>query len=126
LGADPADSDTVYTSTPHAVATPLQIYIGGISATILYKGSAGYPGVNQINLTIPPNVADGCWISLAAVAGGVADGQFFVPPYILSALPAGNGGTEIQNNLYEPLTATGLDIGLLLGVISISADSTFR
>ncbi len=56
LGADPADSDTTYASTPHSVNTPLQIYIGGVLATILYQGSAGYPGVNQINLTIPDSV----------------------------------------------------------------------
>ena len=56
LGADPADSDTTYTSTPHSVNTPLQIYVGGVLATILYQGSAGYPGVNQINLTIPASV----------------------------------------------------------------------
>ena len=56
LGADPADSDTTYSSTPHSVNTPLQIYVGGVLATILYQGSAGYPGVNQINLTIPASV----------------------------------------------------------------------
>lgn len=79
LGADPADSDTVYTTTPHAVNTPLQIYIGGIAATILYQGSAGYPGVNQINLTIPTSVPDGCWISLVAVAGGVVSNTATLP-----------------------------------------------
>lgn len=71
LGADPADSDTTYTSTPHAVNTHLEIYVGGIPATILYQGSAGYPGVNQINITIPASAPNGCWISLAAVSGGV-------------------------------------------------------
>jgi len=51
LGADPADSDTTFSTAPHAVNTPLQSYIGGAPATILYQGSAGYPGVGQINLT---------------------------------------------------------------------------
>jgi uncharacterized protein (TIGR03437 family) len=36
LGADPADSDTTYSSAPHAVNTPMQIYVGGVQATILY------------------------------------------------------------------------------------------
>ncbi|MGB6943170.1 MAG: hypothetical protein WBE37_12285 [Bryobacteraceae bacterium] len=71
LGADPADSDVSYSTTPHAVSTPLQIYVGGVSATILYQGSAGYPGVNQINITIPASAPTGCWVSLAAVSGGV-------------------------------------------------------
>ena len=69
LGANPADSDTTLTAAPHKVNTPLQIYIGGISATILYQGRSAYPGVNQINLTIPQTVPTGCWVPLAAVAG---------------------------------------------------------
>jgi uncharacterized protein (TIGR03437 family) len=84
LGSDPADSDTTYTLTPHALNTPLQIYVGGIAATILYQGSAGYPGVNQINLTIPPGAPDGCFISLAAVAGGVVSN--------IATLPINRGG----------------------------------
>ncbi len=71
LGADPADSDTVFTTTPHQVDTPVQVYIGGVAANVLYHGSAGYPGVNQINLTIPDSAPTGCWIPIAVVAGGV-------------------------------------------------------
>jgi uncharacterized protein (TIGR03437 family) len=71
LGADAADSDTTYTATPHSVHTPLQIYIGGVPAPILYQGSSGYPGVNQIDLVIPKTAPAGCWIPVAAVAGGV-------------------------------------------------------
>jgi uncharacterized protein (TIGR03437 family) len=79
LGANPGDSDTTFTSTPHAVNTPLQIYIGGIPATILYQGSAGYPGVNQINVTIPASAPEGCWISLVAVASGLLSNTATLP-----------------------------------------------
>ena len=70
LGANPTDSDTIYTTTPHEVDTPVQVYVGGVAASVLYHGSAGYPGVNQINLTIPASVPTGCWISIAVIAGG--------------------------------------------------------
>lgn len=79
LGADPADSDTTYTSTPHSVNTPLQIYVGGISATILYQGSAGYPGVNQINLTIPSSVTPDCQVPVAAVTGNIISNVVVLP-----------------------------------------------
>jgi uncharacterized protein (TIGR03437 family) len=69
LGGIPADSDTVFTSTPHAASVPTQIYIGGIQATVLYAGDSGYPGVNQIDVTIPPSVMPGCYVSLVAVSG---------------------------------------------------------
>jgi uncharacterized protein (TIGR03437 family) len=84
LGANPADSDTTFTSKPHRVNTPLQIYIGVVPATILYQGASPYPGVNQINLIIPQNAPNGCWISLAAVAGGVVSN--------IATLPINQGG----------------------------------
>lgn len=69
LGGIPADSDTVFTSTPHAASVPTQIYIGGVQATVLYAGDSGYPGVNQIDVTIPSSVMPGCYVSLVAVSG---------------------------------------------------------
>ena len=79
LGADTADSDTVFTTTPHAVNVPLQIYIGGVQATILYQGSSGYPGVNQINVTIPSSVQPGCGVSVIAVSGNVVSNSVSLP-----------------------------------------------
>lgn len=112
LGADPADSDTVFTSTPHSVNTPLQIYIGGIAAKILYQGSSGYPGVNQIDLTIPAAAPNGCWISLAAVAGGVVSN--------IATLPINNGGgacvdaqTGLNGNQISPSGGQTLRTGLV-------------
>jgi hypothetical protein len=61
------------------VNTPLQIYFGGILAKILYQGSSGYPGVNQINLTIPDTIATGCWVPLIAVSGNVASNAVTFP-----------------------------------------------
>jgi uncharacterized protein (TIGR03437 family) len=69
LGGIPADSDTVFTSTPHAASIPTQIYIGGIQANVLYAGDSGYPGVNQIDVYIPSGVSPGCNVSLVAVSG---------------------------------------------------------
>ena len=79
LGADPADSDTTYIAAPHSVDTPLQIYVGGVPATILYQGSSPYPGVNQINLTLPQSLPTGCWVPLVAVAGSVVSNVVTLP-----------------------------------------------
>jgi uncharacterized protein (TIGR03437 family) len=79
LGADPADSDTTYASTPHRVNTPLQIYVGGVLANVLYQGSAGYPGVNQINLTIPTSVTPDCQVPLVAVTGSIISNVVVLP-----------------------------------------------
>ncbi len=70
LGASPQDSDSSYTSAPHSVAVPgfpLQLLIGGLPATILYQGRSGYPGLDQVNVLVPPGVSPGCAVSVVAV-----------------------------------------------------------
>jgi uncharacterized protein (TIGR03437 family) len=79
LGADPADSDTVFTGTPHAINVPLTIYIGGISADIVYQGASGYPGVNQLDVTVPAGVQPGCGVSVVAVSGSIVSNTITLP-----------------------------------------------
>ncbi len=74
LGADTNDSDTVYTSSPHPVSTPLQIYFGGVAGTVAYGGSSGYPGYDQINVVVPANAPTGCYV------GTGSESPELVPP----------------------------------------------
>src|SRR5579872_3752048 len=70
LGSDPADSDTTYTSSPHAISVSLKAYIGGVPVTdIAYAGQSVYPGVHVIGLTIPPGVLTGCVVPVIIVTG---------------------------------------------------------
>ena len=120
LGADPGDSDAVYTLTPHRVNTPLQIYIGGILAAVSYQGGSGYPGVNVINLTIPDSVPTGCWVPLAAVAGGVISN--------IVTLPINKGGgacVDTQTGLTGGQIAPSGGQTLRTGLVAlIQTDST--
>jgi uncharacterized protein (TIGR03437 family) len=94
LGADPADSDTVYTTSPHAVnQSSTQVYFGGAEGNVLYAGSSGFPGLNQINVTIPANVGTGCRVSVVAVVGG-ADSNF-------ALLPINPGGGVCSDAIYN-------------------------
>lgn len=104
LGADTADSDTTVTTSPHAVSVPLTIYVGGIAVTPSYAGSSGYPGLNQINITIPSNVAPGCGVSVVAVSGNIASNTVTLP------IAAGGGVCS------DPTTGiTGTTLGNLTG-----------
>ncbi len=70
LGSDPADSDTTYTSTPHSVSTPVQVYVGGVPATnITFAGASVYPGVSVIQFSIPAGVPNGCYVPVVIVTG---------------------------------------------------------
>jgi len=53
-------------------------------------------------------------------------GQFTVPSYILSALPPGNGGVQMQNAFQLPLSATGIDIVAEVSVGFSSGAVTFK
>jgi uncharacterized protein (TIGR03437 family) len=80
LGADPADSDSVYASSPHSInQSSTQVYIGDVEATVVYAGASGYPGLDQIDVTIPANVSAGCRVSVVAVVAGVASNFVLLP-----------------------------------------------
>lgn len=119
LGADTADSDTVFTSPPHAVnQSSTQVYIGGVAATVVYAGSSGYPGLTQIDVTIPATVPVGCRVSLVAVVAGV-DSNFVLMPInpgggVCDDPIYNNSGTLNGNRLAAALTST-----VTTGIVSI-------
>jgi len=49
-----------------------------------------------------------------------------VPAYILSALPAGSGGTGFQDTLRGTLTASGLDATTAGGLVSFSVAGAYK
>jgi len=101
VGADTNNNDRTYPLTQDNLTNiPMQVYVGGISATILYRGRSQYPGVDQIDITIPANVASGCFISVVAVTGTVTSNTITVPVDPSGAAcsdPAtGLNGTQLQ------------------------------
>src|SRR5262249_52782263 len=48
------------------------VFVGGVSATVLYRGRTQFPGVDQINITIPNNIPTGCYVSLVVVSGSTS------------------------------------------------------
>jgi len=65
----------------------------------------------------------GSFICIAPVAAG----QFTVPSYVLSALPAGTGSTSVANvSSYGTFSAPGLNAGAAFGEVSQSIGTTFK
>ncbi len=83
LGADPA-RDSTYLAAAFAINSLAHVYIGGVDAPILYQGASGFPGLNQVNVTIPSSAPVGCNVSLVGVtAAGL--------PTNFTTLPIGSG-----------------------------------
>lgn len=110
IGADPNDSDLFYTTTPHAIPTQVQVYIGNIAvpqSNILYVGSFLYPGVNGVIFTVPSNAPAGCFNSVAVVTTINGDSTVSNVP-VGSFMPEGgvcqDSATGLNGNTISALT----------------------
>jgi hypothetical protein len=111
LGADAQDSDVAFTNTPHAVNQgSVQVYFGNVAGTVGYAGSSGYPGLNQINVTIPTNAPTGCGVSVAAVVQGVTSN--------FGTLPIGQG--VCSDSIYG---INGTQLGQFSGQTTVKSGS---
>jgi len=118
IGSDPADSDVSYTTTPHAIPTQAQVYIGNVAvpqSDILYVGSFLYPGVNGVIFTVPPNVQAGCFDSVAVVTtvngvstvSNVAVGSFMPSGGVCQDAYTGLNGNTISTLTQQTNITTG-------------------
>jgi uncharacterized protein (TIGR03437 family) len=85
LGADPT-VDTTAVSGAFTINGLAHVYVGGIDAAIAYQGESGpgYPGVDEVFVTIPANAPTGCYVSLVGVtAAGL--------PTNFTTIPIGSG-----------------------------------
>jgi uncharacterized protein (TIGR03437 family) len=80
IGADTSNDDRTYPQKQNNLTTvPFQIYIGGISATVLYRGRSAYPGLDQINVAVPSTVTPGCFVSVVAQSDLVVSNSVTIP-----------------------------------------------
>jgi len=101
VGADTANDDRIYPQKQDNLTNiPMQVYIGGISANVLYRGRSQYPGVDQINVTIPANVTPGCYVSVVAQSGSIVSNTVTLAVHptggTCSDTALGLNGTDLQ------------------------------
>jgi len=93
VGSDTANDDRIYPQKQNNLTgIPMQVFIGGVAAPILYRGRSQFPGVDQINVTVPAGVATGCYVSLAVVSQNYVSNSTTLPI-------AANGGTCSDPNV---------------------------
>ena len=44
--------------------TPVEVFVGGVPATVQYSGRSSFAGLDQINFVIPAGAPQGCWVPL--------------------------------------------------------------
>jgi uncharacterized protein (TIGR03437 family) len=67
-------------SNPLSYAISPTVYIGGQAATVVYSGLApGFPGLYQMNVTIPTNLTSAGNLPLAIQTPNAFHDQVFIP-----------------------------------------------
>jgi hypothetical protein len=95
----------------------VEVLVGGLPATILYKGRApGFPGTDQINFQIPAGVMQGCYVPLVVRSGGVSSnfGTLAIAGSGSSACADNRGLTQAE------LERARLNNALSMGTIALS------
>lgn len=73
-GLGPAPGDETELQTPTDLTSiPVEVDIGGVSATVTWRGRTVYPGLDEIEVIVPAGIS-GCNVSVVVTAGG-ADGM---------------------------------------------------
>jgi uncharacterized protein (TIGR03437 family) len=102
LGAVP--SDTV-APTAGNLAVQTEVFVGGVSATVLYNGRAPCcAGTDQIVFQVPNNAPTGCWVPVYVRTGGSAVSN------VVSMAIQPNGGvcaTDVFPQVTGPLVSGG-------------------
>jgi len=118
VGADTSNNDTTYPQNQNNLTNiPMQVYIGGVSANILYRGRSQYPGLDQIDVVIPTNVPPGCYVSVVVETGTVVSNTVTIPVSpkggACSDPASGLSGTQLQSLAAKGATPVK-SVGLLV------------
>ena len=115
VGADTKNDDKTYPlpNQDNLTNIPMLAYVGGVSANIVYRGRSQYPGVDQVVVTIPPNVPAGCNVSVVLVSGNVASN------FTTIAVNQGGGACSDPNSPYNITSLSG-DSTVSFGFLAVS------
>jgi uncharacterized protein (TIGR03437 family) len=120
-GLGPVTGDeTVYQTQTNLTGIPIEVDIGGVSATVAYHGRSIYPGLDQINVIVPPGVT-GCSVSLVVSESGV--------PSNFTTIPVAASGRICSDPVTSPFSTSDWQTlsslsTVNLGLISLGTVST--
>lgn len=104
---------------------PVQVYVGGVQATIGYQGRSGCcSAIDQVLITIPAGVA-GCYVPVAVVAGGVVSNfatMSIAQSGSICSDPTGYSVADLQKAASNP-ALTVADLGVFRINASVSTPS---
>ena len=105
VGYDPNDDDKLFPQKQDDLTNiPMQIYVGGVQASIAYRGRSQYPGVDQVVLTVPGSVPTGCYVSIAVVSGDIVSNSVTIPVAPGGSKTCSDSGSSIPPDVISGLS----------------------
>jgi len=130
-GLGPVTGDETVVQTPATLTNiPIEVDIGGIPAAVQYYGRSIYPGLDQINVIVPPRVS-GCHVSVVVRSGDIVSNFATIPVASSGRVCAepvtGMTASRIQALLSQSAVTRGyLDfVNGVFGSNGTEADATF-
>lgn len=110
-GLGPVTGDETISQTPMNLTNiPIEVDIGGKSARVQYAGRSVYPGLDQVNVQVPPGVS-GCHVSVVVRTGDIVSNFGTIPVTssgrICSEPVVGLTASQIQTLMSKPVINQG-------------------
>ncbi len=120
-GPDSGNDDRIFPQKQNnLMGLALQVEIGGVPAAILYRGRSQYPGVDQLDVTIPASVQPGCYVSVVASAGA-SIGNFATIPVAGTGRNCSDSITGLGLGFTENINGDGLPLNVSFGGAELQA-----
>lgn len=93
----------------------VKVAVGGVEAAVLYAGrSPQFPGIDQINFTLPQNAPTGCNVALQVTVNGEASN-----PITIAVAPPGKDACEHPSLSREQLDSLDKDGAFMAGEFNL-------
>jgi hypothetical protein len=119
LGAVTGGDESRFPFAQENLNTPIEVLVGGRSATVTYHGRSAYPGLDQINFVVPQGL-NGCYIGMVIKTADFLSNSVTIP-----VAPSTRTCSDPRFGLSGPAMSGMLGTGALnVGAISIGKTIT--
>jgi len=112
-----SSSDAVVPTTNVSSSLSIQVWVGGLQATVVYRGRSAAPGLDQINFIVPQGVS-GCEVSIAVQTGTTLSN------YATMAIAPNGGRCSDANAIISPAALSALLAQSSVNVADFQLDQT--
>jgi hypothetical protein len=109
-GLGPVTGDETQTQSQTNLSTPIEVDIGGVSAQVAYHGRTVFPGLDQVNVTVPSGVT-GCNVSLVVKTGNYVSNSTTIAVAAAGSRVCSDANTGLTSAVLTKCATSGCSTG---------------